>query len=71
MVSSTSAGLGAEAVKARLPLRAARWAGLFSDRINCCRSIVGLVVMAMGFAAAELALTLTIGCTCPWRGGIS
>jgi hypothetical protein len=41
MVSSTSAGRGAEAVKARLPLRAARWAGLFSDRINCCRSMLG------------------------------
>lgn len=46
MVSSTSAGRGAEAVKARLPLRAARAAGLFSDRINCCRSIVGLCAMA-------------------------
>jgi hypothetical protein len=40
MVSSTSAGRWAEAVKARQPLRPARCAGLFSDRIICCRSIV-------------------------------
>jgi hypothetical protein len=40
MVSSTSAGLRAEAVKARLQLKPACVAGRFSDRINCCRSIV-------------------------------
>ena len=53
MVSSTSAGRLAEAVKARLPLRPARCAGLFSDRINCCRSMLGRVQMAM-VVAAEL-----------------
>lgn len=40
IVSSTSAGRGAEAVKARLPLRAALRAGFLSDRINCCRSML-------------------------------
>jgi hypothetical protein len=42
IVSSTSAGRRAEALKARLPLRAAWKAGLLSDRIICCRSMVRL-----------------------------
>lgn len=45
-MSSTSADRWAEAVKARLPLRAAPRAGLFSDRARCSRSIVKLRAMA-------------------------
>lgn len=55
MVSSTSAGLRAEAAKARQPFRPARSAGLLSDRINCCRSIVegrGIAILGRLFTLA-------------------
>lgn len=71
MVSSTSAGRGAEAEKARLPLRAARWAGLFSDRIRCCRSIFGALDDGDGLAAVELDLDVTMAALSLGGGAIS